>query len=143
MHVTKTSDHNRVAFMSCLQKVVYKVEYMYEKTCENVYARSDGMGSQIRHRNVFKLLASTVLPGKTLPWYYNERYHAKGPIDRLERTVKNAIFRKIKYGQLARYSKLESSETVRKFVPLIHSVYLPENENIVEPEDISKARKID
>ena len=30
-----------------------------------------------------------------------------------------------------------------KLVPSIHSAYLPENENIVEPEDISMARKID
>ena len=30
-----------------------------------------------------------------------------------------------------------------KIVPSIHSVYLPENENIVEPEDIGIARKID
>ena len=32
---------------------------------------------------------------------------------------------------------------VTKFVPLIHSVCLTENKNIVEPEDISMARKID
>ena len=40
-------------------------------------------------------------------------------------------------------SPLEFAEAVTKFVPSIHSVYLPENENIVQPEDISKARKID
>ena len=42
----------------------------------------------------------------------------------------NVIFRK------------EFFEAVTKFVPSIHSVCPPENENIVEPEDISKARKI-
>ena len=41
------------------------------------------------------------------------------------------------------HSPLEVSEAVTKFVPSIHSVYLPENENIVEPEDISMSRKID
>ena len=40
------------------------------------------------------------------------------------------------------HSPLEVSEDVTK-VPLIHSVYLPENENIVEQEDISMSRKID
>ena len=41
------------------------------------------------------------------------------------------------------YSPLEFSEAVAKFVPPIHSVNLPENENIVEPEDTSEAREID
>ena len=81
--VTKNSDHDTVAFMSSLQKVVLKIEHMHEKTYENVYVRNDGMRSQFRYRNVFKLLASTALPGKTLSWHYNERHHAKGPIDKL------------------------------------------------------------
>ena len=34
-------------------------------------------------------------------------------------------------------------EAVKKFVPPIHFVYVPEIENIVEPEDVGMARKID
>ena len=56
-------------------------------------------------------------------------------------TVKNVIIRKVKSGQLVVHSPLDVSEAVTKFVPSIDSVYLPENENIVEPEDM--ARKID
>ena len=41
-----------------------------------------------------------------------------------------------------KYSLLEVSEAVTKFVLSVHSVYLLENENIVEPEDISMARSI-
>ena len=44
----------------------------------------------------------------------------------------NVIFGKVKSGQLVVYSLLEFPETVTKFVPSIHSVYLPENKNIVE-----------
>ena len=40
------------------------------------------------------------------------------------------------------YSAFQFSEAMAKFVSLIHSKYLPENENIVEPENISKAKKI-
>ena len=40
------------------------------------------------------------------------------------------------------YSALEFSEAMTKFVSLIHSKYLPENENIVKPENIGKAKKI-
>ena len=39
--VTESSDHDRVTSMSCLQKVVHKIEHMHEKTYENVYIWSD------------------------------------------------------------------------------------------------------
>ena len=57
--------------------------------------------------------------------------------------VKNIIFGKVESSQLVVYSPLEFSEAVTKLLPSIQSVYLPENENIFEPEDISKAKKID
>ena len=63
-------------------------------------------------------------------------------MDGIGGTVKNVIFRKVNSGQLVVYFPIEFSEAVTKFVPLIPSVYLPENENIVEPVDISDARKI-
>ena len=57
--------------------------------------------------------------------------------------VKNVILRKVKSGQLLVHSPLEVSEAVTKYVPSIHFAYPPENENLVDPEDISMARKID
>ena len=39
--VTECSDHNRIASMSCLQKVVHKIKHMLEKTYENAYVWSD------------------------------------------------------------------------------------------------------
>ena len=81
------------------------------------------MGSRFKCRYIFKLLASKV------------------PMDGVGGTVKNVIIRKVKSGQLVVHSPLDVSEAVTKFVPSIDSVYLPENENIVEPEDM--ARKID
>ena len=107
---------------------------------ENVYAWSDGMGSQFRSRDAFKLLACTVLPGRTLSWYYNERHHGKGPMDGIAGTVKNVIFRKVRSVQMVVYSPLEFSEAATKFVSSSHSVYLPENEKVIESENILKAR---
>ena len=97
---------------------------MHEQTYENVYVWSDGMGSQFRSRYIFKLLASN------------------SPINGIGGTVKNIILRKVKSGQSAVHSPLEVSEAVTKFVPSIHFVYLLENENIVESEDIRMARNI-
>ena len=45
--VTESSDHDRVASMNCLQKVVHKIEHMHEKTYENVYVWSDGRGHNL------------------------------------------------------------------------------------------------
>ena len=64
-------------------------------------------------------------------------------MDGIGGTVKNVILRKFRSGQLVVHSPLEFSEAVTKFILSIHSVYLTENENIVETEDISMARKID
>ena len=60
-------------------------------------------------------------------------------MDPLGETVKKDILREVKSIQLVVYSPFEFSEAVTKFVPSIHSIYLPEIENIVEPDDISMA----
>ena len=44
--VTESSDHDRVASISCQQKVVHKTQHMLAKTYEIVYVWSDGMGLQ-------------------------------------------------------------------------------------------------
>ena len=56
--VTESSDHDRVASISCLQKGIHKIEHTHKKTYENVYVWSDGMGSQFISPYIFKLLAS-------------------------------------------------------------------------------------
>lgn len=56
-------------------------------------------------------------------------------------TVKNDIFRKIKSGKLVVYSQVDFSEAVTKFILPIHSVFLPENENIAEPEDKKRLKR--
>ena len=91
---TESSDHDGIASMSCLQKVIHKIKHMHEKTYENVYVWSDGIGSKFRSRYIFKLLAG------------------KGPMDRIGETVKNAILRKVKSSQLFVHSLLEFSESV-------------------------------
>ena len=56
--VTESSDHDRVASIGYLLKVIHKIEHMQKKTYENVYVWSNGMGSQFISRYIFKLLAS-------------------------------------------------------------------------------------
>ena len=95
--ITESSDHDRVACMICLQKVVHEIEHMHKRTCENVYVWSDGMRSQFRSHNVFKLLAS------------------KGAMDGIGGTVKNVILSKVKSGQLMVNSPLEIFEIFKRW----------------------------
>ena len=120
--VTESFYHDRVASMGCLQKVVLKIKYMHEILHEDVYVWSDGMTSQFRSHYVSKLLVSTLLPGKTLPWHYNERHHGRGPMNGIGGMAKNVISRKVKSGQLVVYSRFEFSGAMTKFVPSIHSL---------------------
>ena len=56
--VTESSVQDRVASISCLQKVIQKLKHMHKKSHENAYVWSDGMGSQFISRYIFKLLTS-------------------------------------------------------------------------------------
>ena len=140
--LTERSDHDRVPSMSCLQNVVHETESKHGKCYENLHVWSDGMGAQLRSWFVFQILASTILPNKSLMWLYNKLRHEKSPMDGVRGTAKNVIFRKVKSGQVVIYSTQEFSEAVKTFAPAIHAVSLPESENIIEPKGIESSRKI-
>ena len=61
--------------------VVHEIESKHGKCYGNLYICSDGMGAQFRSRFVFQILASTILPNKSLMWLYNKRHHGKDPMD--------------------------------------------------------------
>ena len=100
------------------------------------------MGAEFRPRSAFKLLASTVLPNKSLTWCYKARHHGKGPMDGVGGTVKTFVFRKAKSGQIVIYSPREFCEAANTFVSSILAVHLPESETIIEPKGIEVSRKI-
>ena len=69
--VTESSDHNRLTSITCLQKVLGKIAEQYEKVYNNAFVSNDGMSAQFRSRFIFRLLAGTVMPEKSLSWFYN------------------------------------------------------------------------
>ena len=73
---------------------------------------------------------------------YNEEYYGKVPMDDVGGTIKNVIFRKVKSGQIVAHTPKEFSDAAMKFVPSIMIVYLPESDEIVEPESIHQAQAI-
>ena len=83
-----------------------------------------------------------MFPEKHVVWCYNERHHGKGPMDSVGGTVKNVVFRKVKSGKVTIYSPEQFTEAVQKFITAIHSIYLLQNANIIEPKNIACAKKI-
>ena len=54
--------------------------------------------------------------------HYNKSYHGKGPMDGVGGTVKNAVFSKVKFGNIAIYSPKEFVDYASQLVPLIKTV---------------------
>ena len=57
-------------------------------------------------------------------------------------TIKNAVLRKVKSGQIVVHTPKDFSDAAMKFVLSINSVYLPKSDEIVEPESIHQAPSI-
>ena len=57
-------------------------------------------------------------------------------------TIKNAMLRKVKSGEIVVNTRKEFSDGAMKFVPSILTVYLPKSDEIVEPESIYQVPSI-
>ena len=118
--------------MSCLKKVIDTVVTECGKLFTNVVLWSDGMGTQLRSRCIFQILAGTMLLNKSLHWFYNEGHHGKVPMHNVGGTIKNVIFQKVKSGQIVVHTSKEFSDASMKFVPSIITEYLPKSDEIAE-----------
>ena len=63
-------------------------------------------------------------------------------MDGVGETIKNAIFRKVKSGQIVVHTHKEFSDAAIKFVLSIITVYLPRSDEIVESKSIHQAPSI-
>ena len=126
--------------MSCLKKVIDTVVTECGKLFTNVVLWSDGIGTELRSRFIFQLLAGTMLLNKSLRWFYNEGHHGKVPMHNVGGTIKNVIFRKVKSGQIVVHTSKEFSDASMKFVPSIITEYLPKSDEIAEIYPIPSPR---
>ena len=94
--ISKSSDHSRIASMSCIHMIIEEIEKtMY---LSKVIVWSDGCGAQFRSRFVFKFLSS-YRKDLIIEWNYNKAYHGKGPMYGIGGTIKNVVYRKVKTGE--------------------------------------------
>ena len=128
--------------MSCLKKVIVTVDTESGKSFINVVLWSDGMEAQFRSRFLFQLLVGRMFLNKSLCWFYDERHHGKVPMDDGGGTIKNAIFWKIKSGQIVFHLFKEFFDAAMRSVFCIITLYLPKSDEVVESEIIQKAPSI-
>ena len=63
-----------------------------------------------------------------------EAHHGKGPMDGVDGTIKNVVFREVKSGRLS--IPKEFAGVAQKLFPSIGSLYLPVSEMMEEPTEI-------
>ena len=135
--ISESSDHSRIASMSCIHMIIEEIEKTMDLS--KVIVWSDGCGAQFRSRFVFKFLSS-YRTDLIIEWNYNEAHHGKGPMDGIGGTIKNVVYRKVKTGKVIVNSAKEFHEAANKFIPSIKSLF--QTELLKEPADIESAPKI-
>ena len=120
--ISENKDHNQIAGLTCLKKVIQEVERINAVKYTKVVVWSDGCAAQFRSHFVFRLLTDRFFEGIKLSWFYNEKSHRKGLMDGVGGTVKNVVFRKVKSGFLIIDSPFEFYQAVKNYVPAIKCV---------------------
>ena len=140
--VSEAKDHSRIAAHSCIVKAIDIVmtKHTYLKTFEdmNIHIWSDGCSTQFRSRYVFHL--TTLFPTRyNVVRYYNERHHGKGPMDGIGGCIKNAVYRAVMSTRVVVQTPLDFVNAARSLVRGVECIYMPVDEVMVEPEEISNA----
>ena len=131
---SELSDHSRSAAITCVMKMM---EFIREKHQHlplhiNVYVWSDGCASQFRSRFVFSLL-STIDSSINLSQFYNKRHHSKGPMDGIEGTMKNLVFRNVKLGKCIIETPKDFAQYTNKSIKRVSSLNVPTSDIMQEP----------
>jgi len=140
--VSEAKDHSRIAAHSCIVKsidiVIAKHTHLKAFDDLNIHIWSDGCSAQFRSRYVFHL-TTTIFPTKyNVVRYYNERHHGKGPMDGIGGCIKNAVYRAVMSNRIVVQTPLDFVNAASSLVRGVECVYMPVDEVMIEPEEISK-----
>jgi len=138
--ISESNDHSRIAAFSCVTTIVNEMKRLIG-SIERVIMWSDGCASQFRSKFVFALLTHFE-KGINLEWHYNEAHHGKGPMDGVGGTIKRVIYGLVKSRKIVINSAEEFAAEASKAVPSITSVYLSQDDEIIEPSYVKNAPAI-
>ena len=134
--VSESSDHSRIAALTCIDFVIKEVEKHMKLTKAVIW--SDECAAQFRSCFIFKLLF-TYRPDLLIDWHYNEAQHSKGSMDGIGGTIKNVVFRHVKSGRIIVNSMKEFSDAANQFCPSITTLFQRSDAILSEPIDIEEA----
>ena len=137
--ISESSDHSRIAALTCIDFVIKEVERHTNFT--KIIMWGDGCAAQFRSRFIFKLFAN-YRKDFQLEWNYNEAHHSKGPMDCIRGTIKNLVFRQVKSGRVVINSVEEFRVAANKFVPSIATLFQQEKDLLCEPDNINQSPSI-
>ena len=126
--ISETSDHSRTAAFTCINKVFDFVREKHNLLPEvTLHIWSDGCAGQFRSRYVFALV-SQIDSKVEVNWYYSERHNGKGPMDNIDGTIKNKVYRNVMPNKCLIKNAKDFAEYANKTINSITSIYMPTNE---------------
>ena len=128
-------DHSRAAAITSVLKIIKHLR-AYLPLKINAMIWSDGCSAQFRSRFLFKL-PSTVDSSLSITWGYKERHPGKDPMDGIGGALTNCIYRDVMSGKYVTDTPQQLADHADKTITGTTSLYLPEEEVLVEPEDSS------
>ena len=120
--ISESNDRSRITAFSCIFSDGW----------------SDGCSSKFRSKFVFALL-SHFDRNIALQWNYNEAHHGKGPMEGVGATIKQVVYGLVKSRHININTAEEFAEEASKGVLSIKSLYLSQEDEIIEPSFVKNA----
>ena len=138
--ISESNDNSRIAAFSCIVTIVDELKKLMGELC-NVILWSDGCSSQFRSEFVFAVLTHFDR-NIALQWNYDEACHCKGPMDGVGGTIKRAVYGLVKSRLININTAEKFSAEASKGVHSIKSLYLSQEDEIIEPSFVKNAAAI-
>ena len=136
--ISEYSNHSPIAAFTCTKAIVNELKKRMKDSLKKFIWWSDGCSSQFNSKYIFALMTHFD-KSVQLKWHYNETHHRKGPMDGVGRTIKRVVFGLVKLNKFTINTAEEFATEVSKTVSSIQSVYLSQDDEIIEPSFVKVA----
>ena len=138
--ISESNHHSRIAAFSYIVTIFDELKKMMGEL-RKVILWSDGCSSQFHSKFIFARLTHFDR-NIALQWNYNEDHHGKGPMDGVGGTIKRVVYALVKSRHININTAEEFAVEASKGVPSIKSLYLSQEDDIIEPSFVKNAPAI-
>ena len=137
---SESNDHSRITAFSCIVTIVDELKKLMGEL-RKIILPSDGCSSQFRSKFVFALLTH-LDQNIALQWNYNEAHYGKEPMGGAGGTIKRVVYGLVKSRHINIYTAAEFAAEASKGMPSIKSLYLLQEDEIIQPSFVKNAPAI-